>query len=319
MGEIVRYRPEMDERLADLLNIGWAGLRGFPQLYVRADKWPVVDAEVLAKWREQGRLSEAGTFVAEHDEDNLGGVFSASAGDEQTGTLHFWCVNAHYRGNRYAPRLMAAMEDYLRECGMTAVVTEPMDSRCPARNRFMQLKGYSVSEPERETVMMVLQPEGRRLREVVLPDESYQLLTWRDDLLDDWVRVADSIFEWEVNESSFVDAFASRDDFDPEGWFILQHEGKAAGIAGAMACYEQDGTLRGGSIEWVAVLEEYRGKHLGRALMTAALNYFVERDITPVTLNTQLYREAAVALYRDLGFEIGAHLHRYRKQLDADS
>jgi len=148
-----------------------------------------------------------------------------------------------------------------------------------------------------------------------LPDESYELLTWRDDLLDDWVRVADSVFEWEVNESSFVDAFRSRDDFDPKGWFLVQHDGKSVGIAGAMACYEQDGTLRGGSIEWVAVLDEYRGKHLGRALMSAGLNYFVERDIEPVTLNTQLYREAAVRLYRDLGFEIGAHLHKYRKEL----
>jgi len=316
MGEIVRYHPGMDERLAELLNIGWAGLRGFPQLYIRDPKWPVVDAEVLAKWREQGRLSEAGTFVAEHDDENLAGVFSSSDGDEETGTLHFWCVNGHYRGNRYAPRLMAAMEDHLRECGMKAVVSEPMDSRCPARNRFMQLKGYSVFEPQQqETVMMVLRPEGYVLREVVLPDESYEIMTWCDDLLGEWVRVGGGVFEWEVNESSFVDAFGSRDDFDPEGWFVLQHEGKAVGITGAMVCHEKDGTLRGGSIEWVAVLPGYRGKHLGEALMIAGINYFVERDIKPVSLNTQLYREAAVRLYEKLDFEIGAHLHKYRKEL----
>ncbi len=313
--KIVKYDCGMDEGLAELLNIGWAGLRGFPQLYIRNEKWPVVDAEVLAKWREQGRLSEAGTFVAEHDEENLAGVFSCSAGDEETGTLHFWCVNAHYRGNRYAPRLMAAMEDHLRECGMKAVVTEDMDSRCPARNKFMQMKGYSVFEPEKESVMMVLQPEGYVLREVVLPDEGYELVTWRDDLLGEWVRVGDSVFEWEVNESSFVDSFGSRDDFDPAGWFVLQHEGEPVGITGAMVCHEKDGTLRGGSIEWVAVLDEYRGKHLGEALMTAGINYFVDRDIKPVSLNTQLYREAAVRLYEKLSFEVAAHLHKYRKEL----
>ena len=314
-GNILNYHPDMDDRLADLLNIGWAGLRGFPRIYVKQDMWPTADPELLARWRAEGRLSEAGTFVAEHDDGNLAAVFSVSPGHEQTGTLHFFCVNAHYGGRGYGSRTLQAAEDYLRQRGMTAVVTEPMDSRCPARNGFIRKKGYSVPDPDEESIMMVLQPRGYVLRDALLPDDTYEIVTWRDEYLDNWLRVKNAAFNEDSDRSLFLEQFRSRHDFDPAGWFLLRHNGQFVGVAGALICTEPDGTLRGGQLEWVGVLPQYRGKNLGEALVVTALNHFVERDIKPVALITQLFRKPAVALYEKLGFGIAAHLHRYRKQL----
>jgi ribosomal protein S18 acetylase RimI-like enzyme len=48
----------------------------------------------------------------------------------------------------------------------------------------------------------------------------------------------------------------------------------------------------------------------------AGLNYFIERDIAPVTLITQPFRKPAVALYEKLGFTTAAAIPRYQKELD---
>lgn len=316
-GRILRYHPDLDERLIDLLNIGWAGLRGFEQIYPKADKWPVADSGLLASWRETGRLNEECTFVAEHDDGNLAGVFSASPGPEEGGTFHFFCVNAHYGGHGYGSRLLRAMEGALREAGMKRVVTEHFDSRCPDRNRFLQLKGYKALEPEHESIIMLLQPAGRVIRKVVLPDDTYRIETWRDEYLDDWVDVKNASFEQVSDRSLFLQHFRERHDFDPEGWMLLRHGERFIGITGAMVCTEADGRPRGGVIEWVGVRPEYRGKRLGEALVVAGLNYFVQRDIAPVTLITQPFRKPAVALYEKLGFITAASIPRLRKELDA--
>ncbi len=317
-GRILNYDPDLDDRLIDLLNIGWAGLRGFEPIYPKADKWPVADPELLAEWRESGRISEQFTFVAEHEDGNLAGVLSASPGAEDQGTFHFFCVNGHYGGHGYGSRLLMAMENALRECGMTRVVTEQVDSRCPHRNRFLQLKGYRVLDPERESIIMVLQPEGRVIRDVVLPDGDYYIETWRDEYLDDWVDVKNAAFEQPSERSLFLDHFRNRRDFDPNGWMLLRHRDRFIGITGAMVCKEIDGRTRGGMIEWVGVRPEYRGKSLGEALVIAGLNYFVERDITPVTLITQPFRRPAVALYEKLGFTTAAAIPRYHKELEVE-
>ncbi|HCU34189.1 MAG TPA: hypothetical protein DGT21_01720 [Armatimonadetes bacterium] len=315
-GRILKYHAGLDDRLIDLINIGWAGLRGFEPLYPKADKWPVADHDLLARWRETGQLNEQATFVAEHDDGNLAGVFSGSPGADQQGTFHFFCVNAHYGGHGYGSRLLRAMEEALREAGMKRIVTGPIDSRCPHRNRFLQLKGYSVPDPERENIIMLLQPAGRVVREVILPDDTYRIETWRDEYLDDWVEVKNAVFEHTSERSLFLDQFRNRHDFDPEGWMFLRHGDRFIGITGAMVCRETDGRVRGGVIEWVGVRPEYRGKKLGEALVIAGLNYFIERDIAPVTLITQPFRKPAVALYEKLGFTTAAAIPRYQKELD---
>ena len=317
VGRILTYHPDLDDRLIDLINIGWAGLRGFEPIYPKADKWPVADRELLAQWRETGRINDQCTFVAEHDDGNLAGIFSASPGPNEEGTFHFFCVNAHYGGHGYGSRLLRAMEDALRERGMKRVVTEQEDSRCPDRNRFLQLKGYRALDPDHESIIMRLEPAGRVIREVVLPDDTYSIETWRDEYLDDWVEVKNAVFEHASERSLFLDQFRNRHDFDPDGWMLLRHGERFIGITGAMVCRETDGRLRGGVIEWVGVRPEYRGKKLGEALVIAGLNYFVQRDVAPVTLITQPFRKPAVALYEKLGFITAAAIPRLHKELDA--
>jgi len=312
---ILNYHPDMDARLAELLNTGWAPLRELPVLHAARNNWPIVTDEVLAQWRDQGRLSQAGTFVAEDDDGALLAVFSASPGAGEQGTLHFFCVIPDCAESDCGPATLAAAEDYLRNCGMKAVVTEQIDSRSRERNDFLRAHGYHDPDPENQSMTMLLGPQGRRLREVVVPPGGYRLVTWRDEYLRDWLRLRNTIFDGEVTAQGFLDSFRSRDHFDPAAWFFMRHHDNFVGITNAVVLREPDGSVRGGYFTGVGVLPEHRGRKLGEALVTAALNYLVERDIRPIALNTEPFRKPAIGLYEKLGFEFAAFNYRYRKDL----
>jgi len=314
---IVNYEPEMDEQLAELFNAGWAKLRAMPQLYPLYDKWPLVDAQMLAKWRDEGKLTQEGCFVSQADDGKLVCVFAVSLGDDDKGHLHLFTTHPDCQDEGISTRTLAAALDYLRDSGMKSVITDHLDSRCYDRNDFLEANGFDIVEPDEErAIVMVQQPEAKMMRQVVLPDDSYRIITWQDEYLDEWLRIRKVVFGGEYDEARFHAEFRDRQDFEPEGWYFLQHNDEFVGITGAVICFELDGTLRGGVIEWVATLPEYRGKGLGRALMHAALNHFYQNDIDPVTLITQMCRTAAVGLYESLGFNKVAELRIYRKMID---
>ncbi len=312
---ITNYRPDMDDRLADLLNAGWAHLRALPLLHPRDAKWPISDDESLAQWREQGRLSEAGTFVAEGADGSLAAVASAGAGNGDQGSLHFFCMRPGDASGDCAARTLAAAENYLRACGMSCAVTEPIDSRARQLGEFFLSQSYYDADPEGQSMTMVLLPEGHQVREVALPDPSYRMLTWRDEYLDEWLRIRNAVFGGAISREGFAQAFRSSGSFDPAGWFFVQHGKKFVGITSALVAHEADGKVRGGYLTAVAVLDECRGKGLGRALVVAGLNYLIERDIEHIALNTEPFRKAAVALYENLGFRFACLNIRYTKQL----
>lgn len=302
----------MDERLAELLDGGWQQMR---PVHPREDRWPRITPEVLALWREEGRLSEAGTFVAEDEDGALAAVFSVSAGEGEEGTLHLFRISPDCAGREVTAETLAAAEEYLRACGMKSVVAERIDSRGKQRVEFLRQEGYYDPDPPNQSMTMLLQPEGHKVREIALPDESYRLLTWRDEYLGEWLDIRNSAFGGAMDEEAFEGAFRSSGDFDPAAWFFVQHEDELVGITNAMMARNDDGSARGGYLVGVAVRDEYRGKGLGRALVTAGLNYLVEREISPIALNTEPFRRAALALYEKLGFVVTNHNLRLRKEL----
>lgn len=83
----------------------------------------------------------------------------------------------------------------------------------------------------------------------------------------------------------------------------LQKEIKAAGEAVKQEAYEKayDHQLdeNTGKIERVATLKEYRGQHYGAAAITAAEDWFAERGVKKIFINS---RTEAVGFYEKLGY-----------------
>jgi GNAT superfamily N-acetyltransferase len=65
-----------------------------------------------------------------------------------------------------------------------------------------------------------------------------------------------------------------------------------------------------GSIQNVGVLHDYRGRGIGRALVLKAIAGFVTAGIRRVYLEVTARNEAAVRMYRDLGFRSSRTLYR---------
>ena len=57
-----------------------------------------------------------------------------------------------------------------------------------------------------------------------------------------------------------------------------------------------------GVLHWLAVMPEYWRRGLGKALTLCVLRYHKEHGKTSVVLKTEAYRDAAITLYKDIGF-----------------
>ncbi len=97
-----------------------------------------------------------------------------------------------------------------------------------------------------------------------------------------------------------VHDWANTPVFDPAGWIWVIHE--ASGSPAGLGIADVDGTIGEGSLEWVQVLPEYRGKGLGAALVLELM-----RQLRPRTSFTTVSGECAnptnpESLYRRCGF-----------------
>lgn len=88
--------------------------------------------------------------------------------------------------------------------------------------------------------------------------------------------------------------------FRPERVFIVEFEGVAVGSASAWLAEDEPGV---GYLHMVGVLNEHRGKRLGAALTCAALRYTRDEGLAAQRLLTDDWREAAIRLYLDLGYD----------------
>lgn len=317
-GSIIHYHPALDARLAEMMND--IRRQSPPGL------WPRMSVATLQQWRGRGVLTEEGTFLAEGRDGRLLAVV-ACTGDEDTpapsdagsgaqpvGRLRFFGVRPEALGDPLALACLAAAEEYLRRCGMVAVTTDPVDSRSRERLDFLCRAGYSDPDPSNQSLTMVLMPAGYVRSPVVLPPGAFRLRTWRDGDLRAWLRLRNTIFDGSLDEVGFRRSYGPH-NFDPAGWFFVGVDDEPVGIASVLLTGDPAAPTRGGHFISVGVLPEFRGRGLGRALTVAGLNYCVERHLSPVTLNTEPFREAAVALYLKLGFKTVAQGYRYYKQL----
>jgi len=109
--------------------------------------------------------------------------------------------------------------------------------------------------------------------------------------------------------------------FDRKRLFFIVHKQTGRPVATACAGVASRHTRRHGYVHFVAVLPEYQGKGLGKAIMRVVLRSFARRGFSDAILHTDDCRKPALKLYLDLGF-VPRHLEpdhpaRWAAVLDA--
>lgn len=157
--------------------------------------------------------------------------------------------------------------------------------------------------------------EAGRLHPAALPDGCHWL-SWHDSLLGTHAEVKALSFLDELDTAVFpclgslagchdlMTAIRTRPGFCPQAtWLVAASSGGAELARGCVATIQGliDDAGHGG-IQNVGVLPEYRGHGIGRALMRKALLGFAAVGVRRVFLEVTARNEAAVRMYRALGF-----------------
>jgi ribosomal-protein-alanine N-acetyltransferase len=120
---------------------------------------------------------------------------------------------------------------------------------------------------------------------------------------------SDSFFEELLTES-------------PETFYVAELRGNIIGyimcrIEYGFSNLKKFGFARKGHIVSVAVLDEHRGKGLGKSLVLEAINGMVQRGCGEAYLEVRVSNISAIALYQNLNFKIASKVSGYYRDGEA--
>jgi ribosomal-protein-alanine N-acetyltransferase len=102
----------------------------------------------------------------------------------------------------------------------------------------------------------------------------------------------------------------------PETFIVADENGHTVGyimcrIEVGLSNLGLTGIVKKGHVVSIAVMPEHRRKGIAKALMTAAMEGMRHCNVKQCYLEVRLTNEAAVELYKKLGFEISRTVHGY--------
>ncbi len=169
---------------------------------------------------------------------------------------------------------------------------------------------------------MLLDTRQRALSRAVLPEE-FSWVAWHPSLLTKHAAVKHDCFRQELDAHIFP-ALASREGCRKLLADITRHRGFLPGATWMIRIAAQEfteetmcGMVQGirsdtqhGAIQNLGVVTEFRGLGLGKALLLKSLAGFRQEGLTRIYLEVTAANEAAVDLYRSIGFEIVSTRYR---------
>lgn len=103
-------------------------------------------------------------------------------------------------------------------------------------------------------------------------------------------------------EKYFAETYLQNPELLPNILFALNKDGDVVGSC--IAWQDMRGINSVSSLHWLVVDERYQKIGLGRALCTAVMNIYAERQGLPVYIHTQPWSWKAILLYISLGFKL---------------
>ena len=147
---------------------------------------------------------------------------------------------------------------------------------------------------------------GSPLPDATLPP-GYGFVYFKNGDEKDWARIETSVLEFDDEMDALLyfqkDFIAFLPETERRCLFIQNPEGEK--VATGTAWWAYDGVKRVPLLHWIAVKPQYQDMGLGKAVSAQVLRLICEiegdRD---VYLSTQTWSHRAVAIYRQMGFQI---------------
>ncbi len=102
----------------------------------------------------------------------------------------------------------------------------------------------------------------------------------------------------------------------PESFIVAETNQKVVGyimckIEFGFSNFRRLGFVKKGHVVSVAVLQEHRGKGVGRSLLVEAMNGLASRKTDEIYLEVRVSNDLAIRMYQSIGFLIKSRLHSY--------
>jgi ribosomal-protein-alanine N-acetyltransferase len=102
----------------------------------------------------------------------------------------------------------------------------------------------------------------------------------------------------------------------PEAFIVAEVDEKVIGyimckIEFGFSNFRKLGFVKKGHVVSVAVLEQHRGKGVGKALIIEGINGVISRKSDEIYLEVRISNLPAIKIYEKLGFKIKSRLHTY--------
>ena len=102
----------------------------------------------------------------------------------------------------------------------------------------------------------------------------------------------------------------------PEAFIVAEFHDDVIGyimckIEFGFSNFRKLGFVKKGHVVSVAVLDQHRGKGVGKALMLEGINGVVSRKSDEIYLEVRISNIQAIRMYQDLGFQIKSRLRSY--------
>ena len=102
----------------------------------------------------------------------------------------------------------------------------------------------------------------------------------------------------------------------PEAFIVAEVDDKVIGyimckIEFGFSNFRKLGFVKKGHVVSVAILEQHRGRGIGKALMLEGINGVLSRKSDEIYLEVRLSNTQAIRMYQGLGFQIKSRLRSY--------
>lgn len=157
----------------------------------------------------------------------------------------------------------------------------------------------AVEHIEKPRQLTMIRPHLEDLPRMDLAD-GYGLRTFQPGDASHWLRICKPEFGMGWDAAALHRQILDAPFFEPEHMFFVTHGDQPVGVACAWRAQPDQQIV--GTLHYIAVQPEHRGKGLGRVLLGAVLRKVRELGFAQCDLSTNDYRWAAIGLYWHYGF-----------------